>query len=129
MSAPASKLAEWLQVETAEEDGCYRLAFAEHHLGNIWIRSLHGGVSGSFIELCAEHEAVKTIETDGQPPLAVFASSSSVDYLRVTKDADLYARCRIVRTSRRLCVVDVVCWQDDETLPVVRGTVTLKIER
>jgi len=56
----------------------------------------------------------------------VYKTSSS-DYLRITKDADLFARINIVRLSRRLSVVDVVCWQDNEDVPVVRGAITIKI--
>lgn len=120
LSAPISK---WLQL--SDEGELYKLEFAEHHLGNIWIRSLHGGVSGSMIELCAEAETKKTVGSD--PQLTI--SSSSVDYLRITKDADMFARATIVRKSRRLSIVDVVCWQDDESVPVVRGTVTIKVDQ
>lgn len=123
MSVLSSNISKWLQVEDKDEERVYKTQFAEHHLGNIYIRSLHGGVSASFMELCAEAETKKQLDTDAD----VMVIASSTDYLRITKDADLYARTNIVRLSRRLSVVDVVCWQDSEDVPVVRATVTIKI--
>lgn len=123
MALLSSKISNWLQAQATDEDGVYKTTFAEHHLGNTFIRSLHGGVSASFMELCAEAETRKQLKSDAE--LLVLASSS--DYLRITKDADLFARINIVRLSRRLSVVDVVCWQDDEDVPVVRGAITIKI--
>lgn len=118
-----ANISDWLQVKPLEEEGFYHLTFAEYHIGNIWIRSIHGGVSAATIEVCAEAETRKLID-EGQE---VLISSSTIDYLRITKDADIFARTTIVRKSRRLSIVDVACWQDDETLPVARGTVTLKV--
>ena len=135
MSLFQTKIANWLQIKPHDEEGVYHLTFADHHIGNVWIRSIHGGVSASTIELCAEAETRKLLETtpnpeDGKARLEgqdVFVSTSTIDYLRITKDADIFARATIIRKSRRLSIVDVVCWQDDEEVPVARGTVTLKI--
>ena len=117
-------IANWLNVESEIEKSVYRTTFAEHHLGNIWIRSLHGGVTASMIELSAEAETRKALSVDAK--LAIV--SSSIDYLRVTKDADLYVRTNIQRLSRRLSIVEVTCWQDSEDLTVARGIVTIKID-
>lgn len=124
MSIFEANIANWLQIKPNEQDGVYNLTFADHHIGNVWIRSIHGGVSASTIEFCAEAETRKLLD-DGQDTLI---STSTIDYLRITKDADIFARATIVRKSRRLSIVDVICWQDDESVPVARGTVTLKIE-
>ena len=119
-SAP---VANWLQAEPLPEENCYKTTFAVHHLGNVFIRSLHGGVTGAVIELSAEAATRKHLGD----PAALTVATTSIDYLRVTKDEDLYARAEIVRLSRRLAVVDVVCWQDSEDIPVARGAVTLRI--
>ncbi len=123
MSVFEANIGKWLQIKPLEDEGLYHLTFAEHHIGNVWIRSIHGGVSASTIETCAEAETRKLLE-DEQDALV---SSSTIDYLRITKDADIYARATVVRKSRRLSIVDVVCWQDDEDIPVARGSVTLKV--
>jgi len=124
MNVFEASIGRWLQADLNHPDkGIYRFTFAEHHIGNVWIRSIHGGVSASIIETCAEAETRKLLD-QGQD---VFVSTSTIDYLRITKDADICARPTIVRKSRRLSIVDVTCWQDDEAIPVARGTVTLKV--
>ena len=127
MNKPASTgILNWLQLETSEKPGRYKLGFSEHHLGNTFIRSLHGGVSGSLIEVCAEKEVLSAL---GNDDASVTIISCSIDYLRITRDTDLFAQTEIRRISRRMAVVLVTCWQDDENAPVVQGVVTLKIDR
>jgi len=116
-----SSMAEWLGLVVEPRPGVYRMKFAERHIGNPWIRSIHGGAVGSLIEASAE---LALAEIVGNP---VELQSSAIDYLRVTKDADLWARAELVRQGRRLAFVDVWCWQDSEDLPVARGSCTLRI--
>ena len=118
-----SGIASWLNAEETGAPGVYKTRFEEHHLGNIWIRSLHGGVTGSMIEVCAEAETRKHADSDAD----LMIISNSTDYLRITKDVDLFVRTSIKRISRRLSVVDVTCWQDSEEVPVATGVVTIKI--
>ena len=135
MSIFQANIANWLQIKPLDEEGTYHLTFTDHHIGNVWIRSIHGGVSASTIELCAEAETRKLLQNTPHPEEGkarlegqnVTVSTSTIDYLRITKDADMFARATIVRISRRLSIVDVVCWQDDESVPVARGSVTLKV--
>lgn len=98
------------------------MRFADRHIGNPFIRSLHGGVVGSLIEASAELELALLL-----PEKTVELVSSAIDYLRVTRDTDLHARVEIVRIARRLAFADVWCWQDDEGVPVARGSCTLRI--
>ena len=118
-----SNIATWLRIEQAEEPGRYHLSFDDRHIGNPWLRSVHGGVSASMIEICAEAETRKAVSSD--VPLTV--STSTVDYLRVTTDMDVNAEATVARLSKRLSIVDVICWQNDENKPVARGSVTIKI--
>jgi len=113
----------WLSAEPLAEANRYKTSFQTHHLGNIFIKSLHGGVTGAFMELTAEATAQNALTDDAE----LMITTSSIDYLRITKDTDLHARTNIVRMSRRLCIVDVACWQDSEDVPVARGVVTIKI--
>ncbi|MEM9330290.1 MAG: PaaI family thioesterase [Pseudomonadota bacterium] len=116
-------IAHWLGASTTETPSVYRTTFAEHHLGNIWIRSLHGGVTGAMIEVSAEAETRRQLDRDA----ALMIVTNSTDYLRISKDVDLYTRATIQRLSRRLSVVDVTCWQDNEETLIARGVVTIKI--
>ncbi len=118
-----SNIAEWLKLEPLSEYGLYKTTFQTHHLGNVFIRSLHGGVTGATMEMVAEAVTRKQVASD----TSLMITSNSTDYLRITKDVDLIARATIQRLSRRLCVVDVTCWQDEEDTLVARGVVSIKI--
>ena len=116
-------LSDWLQFETLPKEGEYKTTFQVHHLGNVFIRSLHGGVTGATMEMAAEELARKHAPEDAE----LMIVSSAIDYLRITRDSDLHAKAVIVRISRRLCVIDVTCWQDDPSLAVARGVISIKI--
>lgn len=124
-----SPMAQWQQIETTDRADVYVMRFAEHHIGNPFIRALHGGVVGALIEMSAELDLARQVHEEGGAETRVELVSSSIDYLRVTKDVDLYARVDVVRIARRLAFVDVWCWQDTEDLPVARGSCTLRIFR
>lgn len=79
-----------------------------------------------LIEYCAEQELKHHLAQKGVEA-RVELTSSSVDYLRVTKDAPLYGRAEVVRIGRRIGFIDTWCWQDSEDLPVSRGTCRLRI--
>lgn len=125
----ASPMAEWQRIELTERPEVYVMRFSEHHIGNPFIRALHGGVVGAMIEMSAELELARLAHQEGGSETRVELVSSSIDYLRVTKDADLYARVDVVRIARRLAFLDVWCWQDEEDLPVARGSCTLRVFR
>jgi len=120
-----SPMKQWLAFKVHKENHLYSMQFRDQHIGNPMIRSVHGGVSASLIEMSAEHTLMT--ETENRFPIVLI--SSSVDYLRVSRDVDIYARSQIVRISRRLAFIDVWCWQDDEDIPIARGTCTLRIMR
>lgn len=116
----------WLAVSPADEPDCWKITFQEHHLGNPLIRSIHGGVVGSLIEHTAE-KALDRALAEKSRSAKLELTTSAIDYLRVTKDSDLYARGSVMRIARRVAFMDVVCWQDSEDLPVARGACTLRI--
>ena len=120
-----SPMQQWLAFHPQDEIGRYRLHFQDQHIGNPQVRSVHGGVTASFIEMAAEHMLSAHLGEEVKIDLV----SSSLDYLRISKDVDIEARAHIVRISRRLAFVDVWCWQDDEEIPIARGTCTLRIFR
>lgn len=123
----ASPVESWLCVSKTGDPDIYKLEFAEHHIGNPLIRSMHGGVVASMIEYAAEKHLDAHLQNTGTPA-EVELFSSSIEYLRVTKDAPLYARAKIVRVARRVAFIEVRCWQDEEDLPVSRGSCSLRIK-
>ncbi|MGB7285415.1 MAG: PaaI family thioesterase [Salaquimonas sp.] len=127
MSAKSiSPVEEWLAISATHDPAVYKIDFQEHHIGNPIIRSVHGGVVGSLIEFAAEGYLTSCLEKDGRI-CDVEVTTSSIDYLRVTKDAPLFAKAEIVRIARRIAFIDVWVWQDSEDLLVSRGACTLRI--
>lgn len=122
-------VAGWQGIETTGRANVYVMRFAMHHIGNPFIRALHGGAVGSMIELSAELDLARIISEQDQTSTRVELVSSTIDYLRVTKDTDLYARVDVIRIARRLAFLDVWCWQENEDAPVSRGSCTLRIFR
>lgn len=118
----ASPMAAWLQIEPTDRNNVYAMRFREVHIGNPFIRALHGGVVGSLIEMSAELELSRR-----SPGMRVELVSSAIDYMRVTRDTDMYARVDEVRIARRLAFFDVWCWQENEDTPVARGSCTLRM--
>ncbi|MBL4599922.1 MAG: PaaI family thioesterase [Rhizobiaceae bacterium] len=116
---------EWLSIKPGSEPGLFLHNFAEHHIGNPFIRSLHGGVTGAITEYCAEQVVFQELGSEVSCKL----TSNSMNYLRVTKAENIFARAKITRISRRMAFVDVVCWQDDESIPVTQGQCTIRIFR
>ncbi|MEM7464371.1 MAG: PaaI family thioesterase [Pseudomonadota bacterium] len=112
----------WLDIHPGTGNGSYTARFGEHHIGNPVIRALHGGFVGSLIEAAAELELAQHVAGNN-----VELVSSSIEYLRVTRDRDLHAKVDIVRIARRLAFVDVWCWQDKEEIPVARGSCILRL--
>ena len=123
MSTPAEQ---WLAISHTDDPELFRLDFQEHHIGNPVIRSVHGGVVGALIESAAE-KALQHVLSEKGRQCDVEVTTASIDYLRVTKDAPLFARTDIIRIARRIAFLDVKVWQDSEDLPVSRGTCTLRI--
>lgn len=121
-----SPMEQWLAASRTDDPYVCRIDFQEHHIGNPIIRSVHGGVVGSLIEFTAETALQHELAQKGrQAELEV--TTSSIEYLRVTKDAPIFARAGITRIARRVAFIDVRVWQDSEDLPVSRGTCTLRI--
>lgn len=125
-SSQPTPLEEWLNVSQTERPDVWRMDFCEHHLGNPLIRSIHGGAVGTMIEYCAE-AGLRGHLADNAIAAAISLTTSSIEYLRVTKDAALFGRYQPVRIGRRVAFVDVWCWQDSEELMVARGACTLRI--
>ena len=121
--SPLNTMQGWLDFTICDEPDLYRLQFCDEHIGNPLIRSVHGGVTASLIEMSAQTSLQSHLGENRKIALV----SSSVDYLRITKDIDVHARAKIVRVSRRLAFIDVWCWQDEEDTPIARGTCTLRI--
>jgi len=119
------QVANWLNVSASSEPGLFQHRFVDHHVGNPFIRSLHGGVTAALTEYCAEQAVIQELGEGVRCRL----TSNSMNYLRVTKSENVFVRATITRLSRRMAFVDVTCWQDDEASPVTKGQCNIRIIR
>ncbi|GIX15097.1 MAG: thioesterase [Paracoccaceae bacterium] len=112
------------------------LPYSDHLIGNPVLPALHGGATGSFLEITAivelawsmvwermegGGEAARAIEEGRFPPLPR-TIDMTIDYLRSGLPRDAYARARVNRSGRRYASVHVEAWQDNRNRPFVQAT-------
>jgi uncharacterized protein (TIGR00369 family) len=111
--------ARFLGVSVEHRDGKLEcvLPFREEIVGNPTLPAVHGGVIGAFLELTA---TLRLIDESGTDKVAK-PINFTIDYLRSAGPATTRARAEIFKLGRRIAVVHVVAWQDDESRPVATG--------
>lgn len=120
--AGRAPLASWLGFEAAGADPiAYKLTFNETHIGNPAIRTLHGGVIASFLELAMQADL---FASSGR---AVSTANISIDYLSSSRPEDMIGKVRLLREGRRLAFMEAGGWQCGETrlVAVARACFTL----
>ena len=105
-----SPFCEWLGVTvTGDNDQpIIFMPFAEHHIGNVMIRAIHGGIQASFMETAAS--AIFALESGAKELPRIL--NSDISYLRGTKDYDCSASVKFLRHGKRLATLEVTSWQD-----------------
>lgn len=120
-----SRMLQWLNFE-ADLQGTeflYRLGFAEHHIGNVLIRALHGGVVSSFLQACATAELKGRL--DGDVKLKVV--SVHCDFLRPARDKDMLAEARIIQMGRRVAFLEATGWHVNAATPVGKANIAVRL--
>ncbi|HEV7384746.1 MAG TPA: PaaI family thioesterase [Phenylobacterium sp.] len=137
MSSPAEQLETFLQrvpyvrflgmrAELAGDEMTAILPFAPHLVGNTFIKALHGGVIGAFLEMTALAQLSVT-----QPSSRVHKTIDiTIEYLRPGRALTSYARADLRKVGRRIANVHVEAWQDDRSQPFasLRGHFLLSSE-
>ncbi|MEO1531057.1 MAG: PaaI family thioesterase [Pseudomonadota bacterium] len=114
-----------------------RLPFEKRLIGNPFLPAIHGGVTGSFLEITALIElawerVLVEIDAGGDALEAVRAGrfppmprtiDVTVDYLRSGRARDCYARARVLKPGRRVAHLQVEAWQEERARPfaMLRG--------
>ena len=123
--AARSNMLQWLDFSATLEDGAlrFRLGFAERHIGNEFIRALHGGVVSSFLQTCATAELIgRGRETDNLKTISVHC-----DFLRPARDMDMQGEARIIQRGRRIAFLDVTGWHNDPAKPVGKAAIAVRL--
>ncbi|MEM6488520.1 MAG: PaaI family thioesterase [Pseudomonadota bacterium] len=129
-------------VERLGDELTMRLPFAPHLVGNPFLPALHGGVTGSFLEIAALTQLAwdrlaAALAEEATLPAAQAAQAVAeerfaamprtvdvtVDYLRRGLPRDSFARARVQKTGRRVAHVHVEAWQEarDRPFAMLRG--------
>ena len=103
-----------MQVTEAVDGLLFRLPYRDQLVGNVAIGALHGGAVAGFMENAA---LLYLLLGKDEAPLPK-SIDFSIEYLRSARQQDVYARCDMVRLGRRVALVEVTAWQDDEAKPV-----------
>lgn len=117
-----SPFAIWLGIQVLGTDNGLEavLPFQEKNLGNIHIRSLHGGIISSAMECSAGLLASRLHnQTSLQKPASI-----SVSYLRSTKDTDLNIQATPIKLGNRLSFFKVDAWQENREELVATAMIT-----
>ncbi len=120
-----------------------RMAFREGLVGNPLLPALHGGVTGSFLEITALmqlawDQVLGLMEAGGEAAERVAAGSFppypktidiTIDYLRPGLPRETFARAQVQKTGRRVANVHVEAWQDSRTRPIamLRGNFLMPV--
>lgn len=120
-----SNMLQWLNfgVDLDEDRLRFKLSFDEHHIGNEFIRALHGGVVSSFLQTCATAEIIGRAGTD----CVISTISVHCDFLRPAKGKDMFGDAVIVQHGRRIAFVEVTGWQSSPDKPVAKADIALRL--
>ena len=109
-----------------------RLAFREGLVGNPLLPAIHGGVTGSLLEITALmqlawDQVLAAMDAGGEAAERIAAGSFppfpktidiTIDYLRPGRPRETFARAKVRRTGRRVANLQVEAWQDSRSRPI-----------
>lgn len=108
-----------LSMERDGEGILARLRYADHLIGDSTIPALHGGTIAALLESTAIFSVLWRADTTALPRTITI----TIDYLRSGRPVDTRCRASIVRLGRRVTVVAVSAFQDDEAKPIATAIV------
>ena len=121
-----------------------RLPFRDGLVGNPLLPALHGGVTGSFLEitgmmqlawdrvidLTAQGGAAAEAIGQGRFPPFPKTIDITIDYLRSGRPRETFARATVQKAGRRVAHVHVEAWQESRARPIamLRGNFLMPSE-
>jgi uncharacterized protein (TIGR00369 family) len=125
MLVDAIPYARFIGLEVSREGGSIvsTMRFSEHLIGDATIPALHGGTLAALLE----STAIFAVLFDRERAVLPKTITLTIDYLRSGRAVDTRCRARIVRQGRRVVVVAVEAFQEDESKPVTTAIVHLLV--
>ena len=109
-----------------------RLSFRDGLVGNPMLPAIHGGVTGSFLEITGMMQLAwdRVLDLTGQGGDAARAIAEgkfppfpktidiTIDYLRSGRPRETFARATVQKAGRRVAHVHVEAWQESRARPI-----------
>jgi len=121
-----------------------RLPFRDGLVGNPLLPAIHGGVTGSFLEITGMMQLAwdRVLDLTGQGGEAADAIAAgrfppfpktidiTIDYLRSGRPRETFARATVQKAGRRVAHVHVEAWQESRARPIamLRGNFLMPAE-
>lgn len=102
-----------------------RLRYSAPLIGDETIPALHGGTIAALLESTAILDVLWCADDIVLPRTITL----TIDYLRSGRPTDTLCRASIVRRGKRVVVVDVRAFQEDESRPIATAVVHLLVSR
>ncbi len=120
-----------------------RMAFRDGLIGNPVLPALHGGVTGSFLEITglmqlAWDQVLAALEAGdadadgiraGRFPPYPKTIDVTIDYLRSGRPRETFARATVQKAGRRVANLHVEAWQESRSRPIamLRGNFLMPV--
>ena len=117
-----------IQFELMDNEISATLPFKPMLIGNNFIKALHGGAIGSFLESVAIIELTWHLNVENLAsgtPLNIHIPKTidfTIDYLSPGKAKDSFAKAKINRSGKRYASVSVEAWQGHRGQPFAQAT-------
>ena len=100
-----------------------KLVFSKNHIGNPITKVLHGGIIAALLQNTAQFHVLWEQDMHNIPEII----DISINFLRLGKDEDVYARASIIKYGNRVLNVEVKAWNNDETSPIANASINFLI--
>ena len=100
-----------------------KLVFSEQHIGNPITKVLHGGVIAALLQNTAQFHVLWEGNMHKIPEII----DISINFLRLGKGEDTYARASIIKNGKRVLNVEVKAWNDDENSPIANASINFLV--
>lgn len=114
-----------LEIERDGDGVLGRLRYSDPLIGDASIPALHGGTIAALLESTAIFDTLWRADEAVLPRTITL----TIDYLRSGRPVDTLCRAQVVRRGRRVVVVAVRAYQEDESKPIATATVHLLVSR
>ncbi|MAR79517.1 MAG: thioesterase [Rhodospirillaceae bacterium] len=106
-----------------KEQFCGKLDFSQHHIGNPITNVLHGGIVAALLQNTAQFHIVWEKNIESIPEII----DISINFLRIGKGVDTYARASIIKYGKRVANVEVIAWNDDKFSPIANASINFLV--